>query len=315
VRVEIKSTPRQRNVFQSVPIASTAGNAYDNMECMKVNNGGSPATHFGRQMRKERMARGWSLRELSARTGIDFSHLSRVESGKRPPTEKIAAACDRVFPERNHWFTEWYQEFTTWTEVPAGFRDWGELEDKAVRLSVWTPGIVDGLLQTADYARALAVVQPAVTAELVTARVASRIERQRRVLMRDNPARTSFVVDEMALYRAVGSPEVMAEQCARLAEVAVMPHVTVQVLPAVAHPANASAFIVTDSAAWAEHVAGGFAYITEETVNRLAILFDTLRGESFRVSESATMIVKAGELWAHGANPATQMATAGSASK
>jgi hypothetical protein len=117
----------------------------------------------------------------------------------------------------------------------------------------------------------------------------------------------------MSLYRCIGSPEVMAEQMNHLLEVAAMPHVTMQVLPAVAHPANASAFIVTDSAAWCEHVAGGFAYVTDETITKLSILFDTLRGESFRVSDSATMVRKAGELWTSGVNPATQMATAVSA--
>jgi Domain of unknown function (DUF5753)/Helix-turn-helix len=280
---------------------------------MAANSGNSASTHFGRQMKKERLARGWSLREFSARAGIDFTTASRIENGKRPPTRNVAAACDAVWPERRGWFSEWYAEFATWPEVPASFRDWGELEDGAASLRVWTPGILDGLLQTESYARELASVQPAVTAEVVAARVASRMERQRRVLLRDRPARASFAVDELSLYRCVGSAEIMTGQCRRLREVAAMPQVTVQVLPARAHPANASAFIVTDSAAWCEHVAGGFAYVTEETVTRLAILFDTLRGECLRVSESAAMIRKAGELWASGVNPATQMATAASA--
>jgi Domain of unknown function (DUF5753) len=55
-----------------------------------------------------------------------------------------------------------------------------------------------------------------------------------------------FVVDQLSLYRQVGSPDVMEGQMRQLAEVAAMPNVTVQVLPAVAHPANASELIVTD---------------------------------------------------------------------
>ena len=81
------------------------------MICMTVNNGGNPATHFGRQMKKERLARGWSLREFSAHTGINIGHASRIENGKRPPTEKVAAACDIAFPERKGWFSEL---FPTW---------------------------------------------------------------------------------------------------------------------------------------------------------------------------------------------------------
>jgi transcriptional regulator with XRE-family HTH domain len=74
---------------------------------MTAYTGGNPATHFGRQMKKERLARGWSLRELSARTEISFTHLSRIENGHRPPTEAVAKACDRVFPERRGWFLEY----------------------------------------------------------------------------------------------------------------------------------------------------------------------------------------------------------------
>ena len=148
---------------------------------MAVNNGGNPATHFGRQMRKERLARGWSLREFSARTGINIGHASRIENGKRPPTENVAAACDAAFPERKGWFTEYYEELSTWSEVPAAFRDWTEHEDQAATLRVWSPGIVHGLLQTEDYARALLSTYPGVTGEAVGARLAARMERQRRL--------------------------------------------------------------------------------------------------------------------------------------
>src|ERR1700730_18293000 len=116
---------------------------------MVGNKGNAAATHFGRQMRKERLAHAWSLRELSTRTEIDFATLSRVENGKRPPTEKLAKACDALWPERKGWFCEYYEESKSW--VPAGFRNWPEYEDKAASIRVWSPGGVDGLLQTEGY--------------------------------------------------------------------------------------------------------------------------------------------------------------------
>jgi hypothetical protein len=58
-----------------------------------------------------------------------------------------------------------------------------------------------------------------------------------------------------------------------------LPYVTIQVLPAVAHPATQSGFMVTDSAAYAEHVIGGLAYTEPETVTVLERLFDSLRDE------------------------------------
>jgi transcriptional regulator with XRE-family HTH domain len=261
-------------------------------------------------MKKERLARGWSLRELAARTGISFTHLSRIENGHRPPTEAVAKACDRVFPERRGYFLEYYEESRTW--MPAGFRDWPELEDKAVSLHTWTPGIIDGLVQTSDYARALIRVQPAVTEEILNARLASRTGRQRRVLMREDPPSVCCLVDHTALYRCIGSPEVMAVQMRHLSEVASLPHVTLQVLPASEHPATQSGFMVTNSAVYAEHVIGGFTYTDAETVTRLERLFDALRAECYRASESAMIIRKAGEIWT-GASRATAGATGVSA--
>ena len=179
-------------------------------------------------------------------------------------------------------------------------------------MSVWSPGVIDGLVQAEDYARALLATLPGATAEAVGGRLRSRMERQRRVLAREDPPAVRCVVDHAALYRLVGSPEVMAAQMRHLTEVAAMPHVTIQVLPAVAHPATQSGFMVTESAGYAEHVIGGFAYTETETVTALERLFDTLRDECYRVSESLAIIRKAGELWA-GESPVTQEPTAASA--
>jgi transcriptional regulator with XRE-family HTH domain len=271
---------------------------------------GNPAQHFGKQMRKERLAHGWSLPELSARTGINAGHLSRIETGKRPPTENVAMACDAAFPERKGYFLEYYEESRTW--VPPGFRDWPELENKAARLSVWTPGVMDGLVQSENYARALLTTLPGATAQAIAGRLRSRLERQKHVLAREDPPAVRCIVDHTALYRCVGSPEIMAAQMRHLSAVADLPHVTIQVLPAVAHPATQSGFMVTDAAAYAEHVIGGFAYTEPETVTVLERLFDSLRDECYRVSESLAIIRKAGNLWT-GESPATQAPTAGSA--
>jgi lambda repressor-like predicted transcriptional regulator len=283
------------------------------MMSMSRNNGSNPATHFGKQMRKERLARGWSLREFSARSGVDFTTASRIENGKRPPNEKVATACDRIFPERDGWFSEYYEEMRGWSEVPASFRSWSELEDKAASLRDWSPGIVTGLLQTEGYARTLISVQPAITSEVLAGRLASRMDRQQRVLMRDDPPFACFILDELALYRCVGSPAVMAAQMRRLLAIASMPKVTVQVLPATEHPVNASGFLMADAAAWVEHAASGYVFTDEQTVSALAVRFDILRGECYRVSESLNLIERLGELWTTGASPLTRTATAGTA--
>jgi lambda repressor-like predicted transcriptional regulator len=271
---------------------------------------GNPATHFGRQLKKERLARGWTLPELSRRTGIDAGHLSKIENGKRPPTEYVASKCDEAMPERKGWFTEYYTEMRGWSEVPASFKSWPEYEDKTSSLRDWSPSIVTGLLQTSDYARALLATYLGVTEQAITSRLTARMARQERVLLRDDPPSACFLVDEVSLYRLVGSPEVMAAQLRHLIEVASMAHVIVQVLPAIAHPVNASGFLMADDAVWIEHAASGFVYTDTETVSGMAQRFDTLRSESYRASESLALLQEMTDRWATGVSPLTVTRTA-----
>lgn len=254
---------------------------------------GNHLAHFGRQVKKARTARGWTLPDLARETGIDHSHWSRIERGVRPPTEKIAEAADVTFPERAGWFSDYYRDSRAW--APPGFRSWAEEEDSATSLRDWAPSVISGLLQIEDYARALLAVHPGATAEVVSARLRARMERQRRLFARGIPMH--FLVDQLALYRLVGSAEVMAGQCAHLARIADLPGVVIQVVPAVEIPAAESNLILADTAAYAENLVSGSVWTDEETVTALDRVFDSLRIEAWRASESAGLIRQAAELW------------------
>ena len=197
-------------------------------------------------------------------------------------------------PERRGWFTEYYEESKSW--MPAGFRDWPEHENAARELQVWVPGIIDGLAQTDDYARELLSIYPGATADVIEARLRGRMERQRRLLREDGPA-VLLLVDMAALYRGVGSAEIMAEQCAKLADVASLETVTVQVVPAVKIPLATALVIVADDAAYSENALSGAVFTGEETVTRLRRLIGTVRGEARPVSESLAMIRRAESSW------------------
>jgi transcriptional regulator with XRE-family HTH domain len=272
----------------------------------------SAAGHFGRQLKKSRQARGWTVLELAARTGIDAAHLGRIENGRRPPTERVALACDTAFPERAGWFSDWYRESREWSEVPPAFRDFGEYEDSTTSLLVWMPSVLDGLLQTEAYARALLSTWPGASEEQLSQRLANRLGRQRRLLYRDEPPQVLFLVDELCLYRRVGSVGTMAEQMAHVLTVAALPHVTLQLVPPAEHPATASGFVIAGDAAYAEHVSGGYAYVGQR-VAPFVRLVDSLRGECRRVSESIGIIQEMREIWGTGGNPLTVRPTAVSA--
>ncbi|MGH3193967.1 MAG: Scr1 family TA system antitoxin-like transcriptional regulator, partial [Streptosporangiaceae bacterium] len=159
-------------------------------------NAGGVAGHFGRQVRRDRLAHGWSIAELARRAKLDAAHLSRVENGRRPPTARIAAALDGVFPERGGWYLTWLEETRTAPEIPAEFRSWSDYEDRTATLRVWTPGIVDGLVQAQDYAAAMIATSPGVSGDAAAARLKARMERQRRVLGREKPPCVTLLVDE-----------------------------------------------------------------------------------------------------------------------
>ncbi len=248
----------------------------------------NPASHFGRQLKKERLARGLSLPELAKVTGIDGGHLSRIENGKRPPTEKIAAACDRAFPERRGWFSEYFHDLQAWSEVPSWFKPWSEHEMNSGTLRAWSPGTVHGLLQTEDYARGVNVIEPRVTPEQVADRVANRMARQQRVLFRDDPPEAWFLVSITSLRNMPA--HIMGGQLRHLLEVAQLPHVTIQVVPECWHAGLPAGFIVADSAAYTESLMAGQVYGDEETVSAFGARFDNIRAEAMRASESLTLI-------------------------
>jgi transcriptional regulator with XRE-family HTH domain len=89
--------------------------------------------------------------------------------------------------------------------------------------------VVPGLLQTADYARAVMAVHD-VGAEKAERFVRSRQVRQQ-VLDRPDPPALSFIVDESVLLRAIGGRAVMRAQLEHLLDVAARPNVAIRIVP------------------------------------------------------------------------------------
>jgi len=262
----------------------------------------SVAEYFGAQLAKERKKAKLSISALARELEMSDPHLGRIERGLRQPTRKLAIKLDQRFPGREGAFLELYEASRSW--VPPAFRVWAEHEDVTMTLFVWSPYTIDGLLQTEDYARALLETAGFLT-ETVIARLKDRMDRQRRILYRDDPPRCIFVVDLLSLYREVGSPALMAAQLDRLAEVAQLPHVTMVVMPAVAHPCNESGFIIADDAVFAESAAVGGVH-QDQSLETLSRRFDVLRGESYRASESLGIIRRLADVWRRGESPLTQ---------
>ncbi|WP_318204744.1 helix-turn-helix transcriptional regulator [Streptomyces sp. SCL15-4] len=115
--------------------------------------------------------------------------------------------------------------------LPPTYRDFISLESQASAMRTLETTVVPGLLQTAEYARAVtrAAVKDLDEDRLDTL-VEVRLARQD-VLRSDPPLALSAVLDEAVLRREVGGPGVMARQRRRLMEAARLPQVRLQVLP------------------------------------------------------------------------------------
>jgi transcriptional regulator with XRE-family HTH domain len=115
--------------------------------------------------------------------------------------------------------------------VPDWSREYLSLERAASVIRSFELQFVHGLLQTAAYAQAVTMLahQGAAGAE-IERRVSMRLNRQD-VLYEPDPPRVWAVMDEAVLRRPVGGTAVMRAQLEHLAEVAALPHVTVQVVP------------------------------------------------------------------------------------
>jgi uncharacterized protein DUF5753 len=114
--------------------------------------------------------------------------------------------------------------------VPTWFEDWLRAEGEAHTLRIRQPLIIPGLLQTAEYARALFLAAGADDAKADDL-AALRMERQS-ILDRAEPAHVITVLDESALRKLVGSPAIMYEQLTHLASQAERPNISVEVVPA-----------------------------------------------------------------------------------
>jgi hypothetical protein len=115
--------------------------------------------------------------------------------------------------------------------LPNWFQSFVGLEAAAALIRTYEVQFVPGLLQTEEYARSVILLgySTATSAE-VESRVRLRLTRQQ-TLLRPHAPRLWVVVDEAALRRPIGGPEIMRAQLEALIEATKLPNVRLQVMP------------------------------------------------------------------------------------
>ncbi|MGA5816567.1 helix-turn-helix domain-containing protein [Kitasatospora sp. NPDC094028] len=197
---------------------------------------------LGTQLRRLREARGVSREEAGYSIRASESKISRMELGRVGFKERDVADLLTLYgvdaeQERatvlglvraansSSWWHEYGDILPTW------FQNYVGLEEAVARIHSYEVQFVHGLLQTADYARAVITAGGHVTGpDEIDRRVELRLRRQRLLTGERAPSLVA-VLDEAALRRPWGGPGLMRGQIDRLLELAELPNVRLQVMP------------------------------------------------------------------------------------
>ncbi|WP_327296863.1 helix-turn-helix domain-containing protein [Streptomyces sp. NBC_01197] len=191
----------------------------------------SPGAAFGQRLRTLRDERGWTQDELGERMGCTGAHISAVETGRRPPTNRFSASADRVFGTGDRF--ERQGRAARNTALLEGFPEYVAQEARAAEIRLYEVGVIPGLLQTPEYASTLgdSTVKRGVTSpDQANERILLVAERQAS-LIRTPPPLVFVVLDESCLRRPIGGSSVMDGQLARLVEFAELPNTVLQIAP------------------------------------------------------------------------------------
>ncbi|MFJ4961120.1 Scr1 family TA system antitoxin-like transcriptional regulator [Streptomyces sp. NPDC088729] len=266
----------------------------------ELNPGSSPQAAYGARIRRFREARGWSQEGLAPHIGYSSQHVSAVETARKSPTLRFSRRSDQAFGTTGT--TDSFER--EWAEMRngsllEGFPEYVGYEGRAVEIRLFEVGLIPGLLQTPEYARAVAygaVKRGSITAEQADERVSFLAQRQA-ALVRSRPPMVFVVMDESCLRQAVGGPEVMDAQLERLMEVASLPNWIIQVAPfslGARRAFDLPVYLLTladrSIVAYAESQSQGYVERETSFVVPMLTAYHQLQGEALSKAASAAKI-------------------------
>jgi len=182
------------------------------------------------------------------------------------------------------------------------------LEQDAVAITCYSMYYVPGLLQTAEYARAIiAAISPRMDPDVRQQRVEARLRRQQ-ILEADNPPRYRVLLDEAVLYRKVGGPMLMTAQLDKILDAERQAQATIQVIPFElgAHAAQDSNFVLLEfeegsnlpPVVFVEGLIGGQLLERKSDITRYREAVEYLRDSALSPRESVQRVNKLREKYA-----------------
>ncbi|MPY64615.1 helix-turn-helix domain-containing protein [Streptomyces spongiae] len=252
---------------------------------------------FGRQLKLFRERAGMDRAKFGSLTGYSASTIASFEQARRIPPPKFIDQADEVLQAGGVLSAS--KEGVARAQYPAFFRDAAKLEAEAVELHVYDTQLVNGLLQTEEYARAVfAMWQPLLDEALMEQRVAARLARQEIFARRPAP-HLSFVIEEAVLLRPLGGEAVWRGQLEHLMLIAEKRNVVIQVMPLSRqeHAGLAGPFTLMETKdgrriAYTEVQGDSRVHTERRKVRELERTYGILRAQAHTPTESLLLIEK-----------------------
>jgi hypothetical protein len=212
---------------------------------------------LGAQLRRLRESRSISREDAGWEIRASGSKISRMELGRVSFKERDVSDLLTLYgvgdPKEREALLSlaqqanspgWWHHFSD--ILPGWFQSYLGLEAAATLIRTYEIQFVPGLLQTADYARAVILLGHAgADADEIERRIDLRRQRQQ-ILHRPDPPQLWVVIDEAVLRRPIGGVEVMKAQIEHLIEASKLPNVRMQIIPFLAggHAAAGGPFAI-----------------------------------------------------------------------
>jgi DNA-binding XRE family transcriptional regulator len=263
----------------------------------------NPLAFFAGEVKRMRANAGMTQEQLADVAGYAASTIAAVETCRLLPSEDFALHIDKAFQTDGHF--ERLQKLVESTSVLPWFRERLEVERQASEIRTYEPHLIPGLLQTERYMRAVVKAgRPALSRDDIDRAIVLRITRQEILAHEHGPPidhiyepRFWAIIDESALRRMVGSPDVMKEQREHLVTMAQQPNVTIQVIPfsrgATCAFGRAFTVLVTKkfgSVVYLEDINSARYARGDDEVSRYVVVFDHLRASALDEEASIRLI-------------------------
>jgi transcriptional regulator with XRE-family HTH domain len=268
-----------------------------------------PRKLLGGLLRQARAEARLNQDALGHAAGVDRTGVTRMESGQRSLSltaldawvERCGVSGLAERGIRAVW--ELARRHPDDSEpVKIWFVGWVDAEGKAHMVRYWSPLLMPGIVQTADYAHELFGATGR-SGERVREGVEARMQRQQ-ILDREDAPTVVIVLWEPVLYHQIGSAAVMRGQLARLLEVAGRPGVLVHVLPSLVGanvglggPVSIASVAGKPDVLLTSGMMEDVVTADPHQVRAASATFEVVRGVSANITDTKRIITEAMEAW------------------